>query len=105
MIRICLLLLSTAFTLSCHGQNRASQKSTAQSASDAGKPKIINPERKTPFPYNHFVSCGIQDKNGNFWFGTSDGIYRYDGKLFTNYRIINGLNVDRVSRILEDRAG
>lgn len=94
MKRILLLLLLAVLTFSCLGQN-----------ANSGKPKIIDPERRTPFPYNHFVSCGIQDKNRNLWFGTSDGIYRYDGKLFTNYRFIDGLNVDRVSKMMEDREG
>ena len=25
-----------------------------------------------------------QDRNGNIWFAASDGVYRYDGKSFTN---------------------
>ena len=26
----------------------------------------------------------IQDKTGNIWFATFEGIFKYDGKLFTN---------------------
>ena len=27
-----------------------------------------------------------EDRDGNIWFGTADGIYRYDGKLFENFK-------------------
>lgn len=85
------------FASCCKGQNAFKD--------EAPTPKIINPEGKTQFPYDQFVDCGLQDKTGNLWFGTSRGIYCFDGKLFTNYKVINGLRVDRVSKMLEDKAG
>jgi hypothetical protein len=103
--QICPLLLLIVPFLSCHGQNKVSQKSASTTVSDTGKPKLTNPESKTPFPYRHSVDAGLQEKSGDLWFGTSDGIYRYDGKLFTNYKIIEGLPVDHVSKILEDKEG
>jgi hypothetical protein len=103
--QICWLQLLIVFALSCPVQNKVYQKNTAQAGNDNAKPKIINPEGETPFPYSHFVSCGLQDKTGNLWFGTSDGVFRFDGKLFTNYRVMDGLPVDHVSRIMEDKAG
>lgn len=34
-----------------------------------------------------------EDKNGNIWFSTaSSGIYKFDGKTFTNYGLQNGLS-------------
>jgi hypothetical protein len=31
------------------------------------------------------VNCAMQDKAGHLWFGTTgEGIYRYDGKAFTD---------------------
>ncbi len=52
------------------------------------------------------VRCGMQDKAGNLWFGTTgDGVYCYDGKLFTNYTIKNGLGSNCVWSILEDSSG
>lgn len=103
--QICTLLLLTVFAFPFFGQNKVPQGSAIRSTSDAGKPKLINPEGKTPFPYNHSVDKGVLDKTGNLWFGTSDGIYRYDGKLFANYRVMDGLHVDHVSSMLEDKAG
>ena len=38
------------------------------------------------------VNSSIQDKEGNLWFGTTaDGIYNYDGKLFTQFTAVNPL--------------
>lgn len=101
---MCLLLLLSAFATPFYS-HKLSQINSERSAGDAGKPKIINPEGKTPFPYNHSVDRTISDKIGNLWFATSDGIYRYDGKLFTSYRSMDSLNVDHVSSMLEDKVG
>jgi ligand-binding sensor domain-containing protein len=52
------------------------------------------------------VHCSLQDKAGNLWFGTTaDGIYKYDGKLFTQFTATNGLNSNTVWCILEDKSG
>lgn len=47
-----------------------------------------------------------QDKAGNIWIGAFDsGVWRYDGKAMTNFTTKDGLPVDSVSAIYEDRAG
>ena len=52
------------------------------------------------------VHCSLQDKAGNLWFGTTgDGIYKYDGKLFTQFTVANGLNNNSVNHMLEDKDG
>ena len=52
------------------------------------------------------VHCSIQDKAGNLWFGTtSEGVYKYDGKVFTQFTESNGLNSNTVHHILEDKEG
>jgi ligand-binding sensor domain-containing protein len=72
-----------------------------------GQPKLIK---------NHFtnkfqeaadnVHCGLQDKVGNLWFGTTgDGVYRYDGKSFTNFTMKDGLDNNQILSILEDLKG
>lgn len=48
----------------------------------------------------------LQDKAGIIWIGAFDsGVWRYDGKTMTNFTTKNGLPVDSVSAIYEDRAG
>ncbi len=52
------------------------------------------------------VRCELQDKAGNIWFSTSgEGVYRYNGKSFTNFTTKDGLNDNYVSAIIEDKAG
>ncbi len=55
---------------------------------------------------NGNVQCGMQDKAGNLWFGTSDnGLYKYDGKSFSQFLVADGLNSNSINDILEDVDG
>jgi two-component sensor histidine kinase/ligand-binding sensor domain-containing protein len=54
---------------------------------------------------SHEVFCGLQDTAGFMWFGTRNGLNRYDGKhtlLFTRQR--NQLQDNKVVRIAKDDA-
>jgi len=52
------------------------------------------------------VNCSLQDKVGNLWFGTTaEGLYKYDGKSFTQFTSTNGLNSNAIGSILEDKNG
>jgi ligand-binding sensor domain-containing protein len=52
------------------------------------------------------VHCGLQDNDGNLWFGTTnEGVYRYDGKSFTNFTKEDGLISNAVFAILQDKSG
>jgi ligand-binding sensor domain-containing protein len=52
------------------------------------------------------VRCSLQDKAGNLWFGTTgEGVYRYNGKSFTQYTKSAGLNSNTVYALLEDASG
>lgn len=52
------------------------------------------------------VQCSLQDKAGNLWFGTTEnGLYKYDGKSFTQFLVTNGLNSNNIYSILEDKDG
>ena len=56
---------------------------------------------------NSSVFAIDEDRSGNLWFGTDQGVYRYDGKSFKNYLQKDGLNHINVSRkgILVDKSG
>ncbi|MFZ4621750.1 MAG: ligand-binding sensor domain-containing protein [Bacteroidota bacterium] len=55
---------------------------------------------------NGNVQCGLQDKAGNLWFGTSDnGLFKYDGKSFTQYLATDGLNINNIFTLVEDNDG
>lgn len=52
------------------------------------------------------VQCGLQDKAGNLWFGTTEnGLYKYDGKSFSRFLVADGLNSNNISSLLEDKEG
>jgi ligand-binding sensor domain-containing protein len=56
---------------------------------------------------NNTVYAINEDKNGNLWFGTDQGVYKYDGKAFRNYNQKDGLMHIDISRkgILVDKSG
>jgi class 3 adenylate cyclase len=54
---------------------------------------------------NNQVYCITKDKNGDFWFGTEDGISKYNGHSFINYYGENGPGDEDIKSILEDKEG
>ena len=63
-------------------------------------------------PESNFITCSFQDKRGNFWFGTREGITRYDGRtsvtfnnaqMFTNHYPSDRFNW--ILNITEDKNG
>ena len=55
------------------------------------------------------VKCILQDKRGFMWFGTRDGLNKYDGYKFTVYKNdpsnTNSLSNDYIGDIIEDAEG
>ena len=48
----------------------------------------------------------LEDKEGNIWLSSEGfGVYRYNGKFFTNYNQRQGLDVKAVQTIFEDKEG
>lgn len=93
---------------SCNGQVKkdASQASVTESRpSVEGQPKLVRTLGSLK-DKGHNIQCGLQDQAGNLWFGTSgDGVYEYDGKLFTQFTTANGMCSNSAGCILEDRSG
>jgi ligand-binding sensor domain-containing protein len=104
----CLLLFVLMFIFSCSEQRKTSLAESIQIESKIIKTKHAK-VTKTQFTTNGLaenVHCGLQDKNGNLWFGpTGHGVFYYDGISFTNFTVIDGLNSNYVSSIIEDNVG
>lgn len=69
---------------------------------------------QTPSYYHYTSSDGlasstvydiIQDKDGFIWFATANGLSKFDGNHFTNYRTIDGLNSNSIISIAESKSG
>jgi ligand-binding sensor domain-containing protein len=95
----------TCFT-SCNGQNKSkevSKKLPISKPISIGQPKIVKTQNSGK---SDNIYCSIEDRSGNLWFGTTDqGVYRFDGKLFYNYTIKEGLISNCIWSILKDKSG
>ena len=100
----CLPLL-LIFITSCNGQVKTEPSKAninQQIPIEGDHPKII---RTFGAEYEN-VNCQLLDKEGNIWFSISgEGVYRYDGKSFTNFTTKNGLCNNYVGSIIQDKAG
>src|SRR5215207_7716897 len=58
---------------------------------------------------NNTVFCSMQDQNGFMWFGTKDGLNRFDGYRFKAFNIHNedesSLTRDVISALAIDKKG
>ena len=94
------LFFLTTLVLSCNGQN----KETAEKITSKQLNELTNIE-KIPLPEKGFY-CGLLDKKGNLWFGSrGNGIFKFDGKNFTNFTEKDGLCDNDISCITEDKKG
>jgi ligand-binding sensor domain-containing protein len=83
------------FFISCIGQNKT----------DLPKENIKSETKNivtSPGP-GQITRNIIQDRKGNIWIASWEGIFRYDGKSFTN--ITNKVSSARFFSVLEDRKG
>lgn len=100
-----LLLVNLVFS-SCNGQNNLSQWIPLQQSS-ANKQTDKHIVQTKPNPsINHVRNAAIQDRAGNYWFGTTaNGLFRYDGKTSTHFTVKDGLLANNVLALYEDSKG
>lgn len=117
-IQICRLLLILIIFSSCKEQNKSEvQKFNTPDTqkAPAGQQEIIPPSEDPTFVMSKdtiskygpssITRNVIQDKKGNFWIAAWEGIIFYDGKLFTNITLKEGLKHFHVFSLFEDKAG
>ena len=107
-----LLFIQTSFltlTLaisSCNGQIKTdppNNKVIVTKTDLGGQPKLVKTLGTNEYAN---IYCSLKDRSGNLWFGTAgEGAYCYDGKLFTQYTVKEGLSNDIVYAVAEDEAG
>lgn len=72
--------------------------------------KLENPDFQTTMKGKEGTLARVwtitNDKNGNLWIGTIDaGIWKYDGKVLTNYTTKDGLTSNSISTVFCDNKG
>jgi ligand-binding sensor domain-containing protein len=87
------LFLMLVFYTSCRGQNKT----------DLPKDNIKSKDIVTSAGPNRITRNIIQDRKGNIWIASWEGVFRYDGKSFTN--ITSKVSSARFFSVLEDRKG
>lgn len=100
----CLPLL-LVFITSCNGQLKTDPPQAIvnqQTPIEGNHPKIV----RALGTQHENVGCQLLDKDGNLWFSIrGEGVYRYDGKSFTNFTTKDGLCNNDVGAIIQERAG
>jgi ligand-binding sensor domain-containing protein len=102
------LLFLLIFTTSCTGQvNAELSEDRGNKVVTFSSGQTISTDQSDTLPYCplDIVQCAYQDKAGNLWFGTGEGVFRYDGKTFTHFTVKDGLCHNEVGAIGEDKSG
>lgn len=102
---IYLLCFSILLFSSCKGQVKTelTENKITSKDKEGGTLKIKKTQNSDAYQN---IGCGLQDRADNLWFGSSgEGVYRYDGKLFTQFTTKNGLKSNAVRAMLEDKKG
>jgi ligand-binding sensor domain-containing protein len=107
-MQVLTLLTILLLVTSCNGQVKKDLPKDTVSKSKIiaeGQPKLVrNLGSLKDKGFN--VNSSLQDKDGNLWFGTTgDGVYKYDGKTFTQFTTPNGTSSLLGSVFLEDKSG
>jgi ligand-binding sensor domain-containing protein len=103
---VSLIIITFSLWTSCSrqpGTQSHSKKAIDLKTSPTGKPVLTKTQESNEY---QVIKCGLQDKDGNIWFGTtSEGVYRFNGKVFTQFTRKDGLSSNCVWSILEDNTG
>ena len=93
------LALSLALPLlAFSGQGAPSRAQHEAAATEGGEAKA--------YAANDTVRCGTLHTDGSMWFATNhEGVFRYDGRSFTQYTEEQGLSSDHVTAIAQDDEG
>jgi ligand-binding sensor domain-containing protein len=103
-MRVFTFLTILLFGTACNGPVKKDlPKEEISESLSVAHPKLI---KTIGSPKYGNVQSALQDKAGNLWFGTTEnGLYKYDGKSFTQFLVSDGLNSNNINALLEDKDG
>lgn len=112
---ILLSYLVTVFVLSASCQSKVKKESvekiSAEIVAEDQEPSDFDPYFTefegvySPDGPSNITRNVLQDKEGNIWLATWEGIIQYNGDTFTNYTNLKGLRRHRIFCLLEDSNG
>ncbi len=83
--------------------NRYNDSLPASSGTDGNN--VVGPKKNIiQYPFSYFFTS-FEDKEGNLWFGSINGLIKYDGKSFYRYTRAEGLSMPDVRSVLQDSRG
>lgn len=92
--------------MACHPPAVQSAVVQAPAATAEAAPQVKTLTSAAYFHANSPVTSILQDRVGNYWFGTDqDGLFRFDGKFLVQWQEKDGLCNNQVRKIQEDQAG
>ncbi|MFK7926063.1 MAG: two-component regulator propeller domain-containing protein [Bacteroidia bacterium] len=109
-LQICSLCLLTIFCVSCKGQEQTDPpKATAspvKQSAPVDDPYFVESDSvNSLYGPTSITRNMIEDRQGNIWIATWEGIIRYDGNSFTNFTIKEDLSRFHVFAVFEDSQG
>jgi ligand-binding sensor domain-containing protein len=110
-IKYYVFLLLSSLVVSCNGQQKTKIQKTITTNETAVEQEDHDPyfsettAISSPYGPKSITRNIIQDKKGNMWFATWEGIIQYDGKTFTNFTNKEKLRRFHVFSLLEDSKG
>lgn len=98
LIYTCLCFIS----IYCNGQVKSDSPKT-ETVKTIENSKLVRSQGTDEYANVH---CSVEDKEGNLWFGTTgEGLYKYDGKAFTNFLHKDGVEGNNVWCAYQDKSG
>ncbi len=99
-------LLVSVFFMPCNGQIKSKQPNEPVAEQPSFTSKNTKLTKTQGADEYQQVGCSLRDREGNIWFGTSkEGVYRYDGKEFTQFTEKDGLCDNGIFLMFEDKVG
>jgi ligand-binding sensor domain-containing protein len=100
------IIIASLWFLSCGHAMSTKPSATQETNRPLGDPNFVVARDIISTQGPHSITRNLlRDQHGNLWFATWEGIVRYDGSLFTNVTLKEGLRRFRVFSVLEDTTG